>query len=224
MAERVQILIDGSNFYHLVLKKLNLQQSDFLFDEFVNFLAAQGIITKFGKRYYTGTIREIEGNVKSKEAMAKQVKFMAQLKNSDWEIRTSKLRAREENIVIDDRVENYQEILKKGVKEIRIFTQREKGIDVKIATDIICGAVDSQYDKAIIVSSDTDLIPAVDWVRSKYKKKVEYIGFSIEDQRVHAQRKENTVPTLTFIRKTDCQRILTTSDLARFIRKQEQLL
>ena len=54
---------------------------------------------------------------------------------------------------------------------------REKGTDIKIATDLIIGAVDNLYDTAILVSSDTDLIPAIQYVRYK-NKKLEYIGFS----------------------------------------------
>ena len=56
-------------------------------------------------------------------------------------------------------------------------TYREKGTDVKIAVDLIIGAVDNLYDSAILVSSDTDLIPAIRYV--KYKdKKIEYVGFA----------------------------------------------
>ncbi len=54
---------------------------------------------------------------------------------------------------------------------------REKGTDVKIAVDLIVGAVDDLYDTAILVSSDTDIIPAIKYVRYKGKK-VEYVGFS----------------------------------------------
>jgi len=54
---------------------------------------------------------------------------------------------------------------------------REKGTDVKIAVDLIVGAVDNLYDTAILVSSDTDLIPAIRYI--KYcGKKLEYVGFS----------------------------------------------
>lgn len=39
-------------------------------------------------------------------------------------------------------------------------------------------AVDNLYDVAIIVSSDTDLIPAIQYVRNGKDKQVEYIGFA----------------------------------------------
>jgi uncharacterized LabA/DUF88 family protein len=54
---------------------------------------------------------------------------------------------------------------------------REKGVDVKIAIDLVIGAVEDTYDTAVVVSSDTDLIPAIRYVLSRGKK-VEYVGFS----------------------------------------------
>lgn len=41
---------------------------------------------------------------------------------------------------------------------------QEKGIDVLIALDMALGAVRDQFDVAILVSGDTDLVPAVDAV------------------------------------------------------------
>ena len=93
---------------------------------------------------------------------------------------------------------------------------REKGIDVKLATDLIVGAIDNQYDTAIIVSSDSDLIPAIDWVRHRNKKKVEYIGFSIPNDN---SSDNSTKPLISLIKKTDTQRILIESDLTPFIKR-----
>lgn len=54
---------------------------------------------------------------------------------------------------------------------------KEKGTDVKISVDLIVGAVDDLYDTAILVSSDTDLIPAIRYIKYK-NKKLEYVGFA----------------------------------------------
>ena len=53
----------------------------------------------------------------------------------------------------------------------------EKGVDVKIAVDLLTGAYENSYDTAILLSSDTDLIPAIQKVRA-LGKAVEYIGFA----------------------------------------------
>jgi uncharacterized LabA/DUF88 family protein len=174
-----------------------------------------------GKRFYVGTVREQMGNPRSKKAMSKQTKLFTTLKTTNWEIKTSKLRTRIERIKIDGRVVNHEELRRKGVYEIEIRTIREKGIDVKLATDLIVGAVDDRYDTAIIVSSDSDLIPAIDWVRIKRNKKVEYVGFSIIDEK---DERNITRPLQTMISRTDIQRILVESDLEDFIQIQEKLL
>ncbi|NQU99235.1 MAG: NYN domain-containing protein [Parcubacteria group bacterium] len=215
--DRVCILIDGSNFYHLVLKKLGLKETQFDFEKFAGFLANGREISDTGKRFYTGTVSEKEGDIRTKKAMAKQTSLFTVLKNNHWEIKTSKLRTRKERIPIDDRVVNYKKFLKFGIKKIIYERLREKGIDVKLATDLIVGAVDNQYDTAILVSSDSDLNPAIDWVRYRYrkKKKIEYIGFSIPDE---INPENSTNPSLSLITKSDVKRILVKSDLKPFIK------
>ena len=211
--EKVQIFIDGGNFFHLVLKKLDIEEDKFLFDDFVKFLANNREVV--GKRYYIGTVREKEGDKKSKEKMSKQTKLFTVLKNNGWDVKTSKLRTRTERIKIDDRVSNYQELKRKKVYEIELTTMREKGIDVKLATDLIVGAVDDKYDTAILVSSDSDLIPALDWIRTRKHKKIEYIGFSIIDKK---HKDKSTKPLLAMIRYADIQRVFVESDLRKFVK------
>ena len=214
--EKVCIFIDGANFYHLVLKKLGIEEVSFDFDKFATFLANGRTISNRGKRFYVGTVREKEGDVRSKEAMAKQTSLFTILKNANWEIKTSKLKTRLEEIPIDSRVVDYQKLQKLGIKKITFERLREKGVDVKLATDLIVGAVDDQYDTAVLVSSDSDLIPAIDWVRFRKKRKVEYIGFSIPDEE---NPKNSTNPLISLIAKTDIKRTLVKSDLQPFIKQ-----
>lgn len=214
--EKVQIFVDAGNFHHLALKILKIKEINFLFNEFAEFLANNREITSKGKRFYVGTVREQIDNPKSKETMAQQVRLLAKLRLAGWETKTSKLCLREERVNIDERTKNYKEILEKGITQIEYQRFREKGIDVKLATDLIVGAVDNQYDTAIVVSSDTDLIPAFDWIRGRYSKKIEYVGFSIIDD---SGKNQNTKPSQAMIGRTDIQRILVKSDLDKFIQK-----
>jgi uncharacterized LabA/DUF88 family protein len=215
--ERVSIYIDGGNFYHLVLRKLGLRELNFDFDNFANFLAGNRKIITEGKRFYIGTVREKLDGHENKQAMINQTTLFDRLiTTGNWQIKTSKLRTRVEKIKIDNRVENYEYIQRCGIDEIAYTRSREKGIDVKLAVDVMVGAIDDKYDLAIIVSSDTDLVPAIDWVRSRYKnKKIEYIGFSIPQD----DFKESTAPTPTLIKHSDIQRVLTEPDLNIFITK-----
>ncbi len=213
--KRICIFIDGANFYHLVLKKLKIKENDFDFDAFAKHLARERIVINFGKRFYVGTVREEVGNERSKRAMAEQTRLFSKLKKTAWKICTSKLRKRSEEVVIDNRTAEYKKLKKCGITKIHIERWREKGIDVKIATDLLAGAFDNQYDAAIIVSSDTDLIPAIDRIRHKHKKKVEYVGFSIED----TQNKANSAkPTHALIAKSDVQNILLKENILQFLR------
>ena len=217
MAERVQIFIDGGNFYHLTLKKLGLQDGQFDFDALALFLANGRIISDMGKRLYVGTISERADDPRSTFAMARQRALFSHLKSDHWEMKTSTLKSRIEELVIDGRVKDFKRLLKAGIRRIQFQRFREKGIDVKLATDLITAAMDNRYDTAIVVSSDADLIPAIDWVRHRAKKKVEYVGFSIPDP----DDEQNSVkPLLSLIKKTDALRALVESDLRRFTVKK----
>lgn len=213
--ERVQIFIDGGNLHHLVLKKLNIKELDFSFEDFIDFLVGDREITEFGKRFYIGTVREKRDDEYSKQAMSKQTALLNTLEAKNWQIKTSKLRNRLEKIVIDERTIDYKSILDKGITFIEINRKREKGIDVKLAVDMIIGAMDDRYDSAILISSDTDLIPAVDIITRRFKKKVEYIGFSIVVD--ENNQNKNTKPSQGLISKTSLQRILVKSDILPFV-------
>lgn len=43
-----------------------------------------------------------------------------------------------------------------------------KGIDVQLAIDFVAGAIDGDYDVGVIASTDTDLIPAIDFVVERF--------------------------------------------------------
>jgi len=190
--ERISVYIDGGNFYHLVIKKLGIEENAFNFEAFADLLIDGRAESENCKRFYKGSIREKEGDARSKELMSKQTKLFTTLKKSGWEIKTSKLRTRVEELIVDSRVFEYKKLKRIGLETIHTERMREKGIDVKIATDLLVGAFDNKYDTAIVVSSDSDLVPAIDWVRNRMKKKVEYIGFSIPDLKDQKKINETT--------------------------------
>lgn len=47
----------------------------------------------------------------------------------------------------------------------------EKGIDVQLAIDVVAGAFDDEYDTGIVCSTDTDLLPALEFVATRYPRK-----------------------------------------------------
>ena len=82
---------------------------------------------------------------------------------------------------------------------------REKGVDVKLAVDLVIGATDNLYDTAIVISSDTDLIPAIKYVCKAKKKNVEYIGFG-------------SSPSLGMIKESSIPRVFSNIDMVKFQR------
>ncbi len=159
------------------LKNFDLPESGkrFDYDALITHLA--GGRTIISKRYYVGQVRNFDKSAKSEELVRKQQQFLDTLKNSGFDVKTG-------NIMYDSG---------------RI---REKGVDVKLAIDVVVGASDDLYDTAIVLSSDTDLIPAIKYARHK-RKTVEYIGFAGS-------------PSFGMIRESSIQRILSKQDLMPF--------
>ncbi len=46
----------------------------------------------------------------------------------------------------------------------------EKGVDVKLAVDLVAGAIENRYDVALLVSEDSDFVPALEVVRNHNKR------------------------------------------------------
>ncbi len=78
----------------------------------------------------------------------------------------------------------------------------EKGVDVHIAVDLLVGAYERLYDRTLLVSSDTDLIPAIEKAKEKGLK-VEYVGFSHR-------------PSIAMVRHCSESRLLKKDDLLPF--------
>jgi len=62
----------------------------------------------------------------------------------------------------DPRVTMHRRDLKYDLYEDGTFSAREKGVDVALAVALVEGAMLERFDAAIVFSSDTDLIPAIE--------------------------------------------------------------
>lgn len=74
-------------------------------------------------------------------------------------------------VVVSGRVRGHYE---GTIKKVLVF--REKGVDVRIAVDMVSLACDKKLKTAILASSDSDLQPAVKELRNR-KREVIYLGF-----------------------------------------------
>lgn len=177
--QRYLILIDGSNFY-FKLKDLKLHNLlEFNFEKFAKFLARSGKIV--GSRYYVGKVRQ-DGSVHADKMLADQQKLFASLK-----------------------LHKFKYVLGYLLKSNKNY--HEKGVDVHIAVDMLVAAYENEADRIIIVSSDTDLEPAIVKARQKGAI-VEYVGFSHK-------------ASVAMVRFCSESTLLKKEDLVPFIRKKK---
>ena len=176
--DRVAIYFDGNNTYNK-LKILGLPEKTKRFS-LANFSAhLLGERRLISKRYYIGIVKNYDNSEKGDLRVRSQQRFLDGMRTDGFDVKPGK-------------------IMYDGKGDIR-----EKGVDVKMAVDLVIGAADNLYDIAIVVSSDTDLIPAIKYVRGGQKKIVEYVGFA-------------GVPSMGLIKECDSQRLFSREDLLPF--------
>jgi uncharacterized LabA/DUF88 family protein len=173
--ERIAIYIDGSNFYQRIREAGVPRGSKFDYSALAHFLSRGRQLVS--KRYYVGIVRNHDHTAKSQQLVDQQQRFLANLEAEGYAIERGR-------IVYDHKI-------------------REKGVDVKIAVDLIVGATADEYDTAVVASSDTDLIPAIKHVIS-VGKKVEYAGFAAK-------------PSLGMTRECSLAVLLLPEDIRKFI-------
>jgi len=172
------ICVDGSNFYNR-MKELRLENLlSFDYKRFQKWLAGGRKIV--GSHYFIGAVREKSGDEKSRILLRNQHRLFARLKGAGWRVRLGYLLKT---------VDGYH----------------EKGVDVRIAVELLVGAYENFYDAAILVSSDTDLLPAMAKVR-ELGKKIEYVGFGHR-------------PSFAMQANANVSRLIVVSDVKKFLKK-----
>lgn len=112
--------------------------------------------------FYFAKIREHEESIeKSKQLIEEQRLLKTHLENQGFDV------------VLAGRVRGQMEEMKNG-KKVLVF--KEKGVDVKIAVDMVSLSCDSKVKEIILASSDSDLQPAIKEVRNR-KVRCVYLGF-----------------------------------------------
>lgn len=170
------VLIDGSNFY-FKLKDLKLHRLlDFNFLGFIKYLAKDFEIVQ--STYYVGAVRT-DGTTKVQEMFNNQRRLFAHLRQHKLKYSLGYL-----------------------LKSNNKF--HEKGVDVNMAVDILVATYEKLCDHIILVSSDTDLLPAIKTAKEK-DKTVEYVGFSHQ-------------PSVAMVANCSKSRLLTKDDLLPFVK------
>lgn len=156
MSKRAYVFIDGSNFYFKLKEltsKLDGKYSllDFNFRKFAEWLVKPDELMEI--RYYLGAIKRERNNQKSEQLYNSQQKLIGKIQ--------------QQNIII-----TLGQVIRHPDK-----THHEKGVDVRLAVEMIKFARENKYDIAYLVSSDTDLVAAVEEVQA-FGKTIQYVGIS----------------------------------------------
>ena len=147
--KRLAIFIDGSNLY-FKLRSLDLDNlTKFNYRAFLDWLA-RGRQIVF-QAYYVGVVKAKFSDVGAQKLRKGQQGLFWQLARQGMNI-------------------------KKGFLMQSAGKYHEKGVDVQIAVDLLVGAYENLYDAALVISSDTDLLPVIAKVKS-LSRDVEYVGF-----------------------------------------------
>jgi uncharacterized LabA/DUF88 family protein len=164
------LFIDGENFLHKVEEIINLNSKvkkevhpeEIDFDKL--FESPLRGINPNRKIFYAARLHQHPETIqKSQELIKLQRKLRNNLVKNGYEfIIAGNVRA---------------QIVKAGKDSKVVF--REKGVDVKIAVDLVSMACDKNLDVAILCSSDSDLQPAVAELK---KRKIEIIYLGFENQ------------------------------------------
>jgi len=155
MSERIMVFIDGANLYMGI--KYGLKQDRMMkVDDLAQKLVGNRELVRI---YYYNTPSPSQD---PEEQKANQ-KFLAKLGWIDnLQIRLGRILPR--TYVIE---------CPKCKEKVEYRTHTQKGVDTRIAVDMVTLAVSDAYDIAILVSGDSDLAEAVNFIREHTHKKVE---------------------------------------------------
>jgi uncharacterized LabA/DUF88 family protein len=153
MPERVMVFIDGANLYTCMRDYLGLHYNVKV-DTFGERLASGRELVRI--YYYNSPAPPTADQASSQ-------RFWAAL---GW---LNNVRPRQGRIV--PKTVNAE--CPKCHNKFSIHTYGQKGVDTRIVVDIISLAQSDSYDIGIVVSGDSDLAEAIDWVREHTKKRIE---------------------------------------------------
>lgn len=135
----------------------------------------------------------------AKSAKFKPVYYVGEIKKFDNDKKSKILYSGQQSLFLNPRAQNID--IKLGYILFSDTKYHEKGVDVQIAVDIVMGAIKNEYDVCYLISSDTDLLPAIKDATAEGKKVV-YVAF---DKYVSRALLKNCSSTI-IIKKSDIQR------------------
>ena len=162
------IFIDGENFKKTLkasLIALDKKHTDFEFTKLNFRLLIENALPKIKIdeiRFYGAKLRIYKETAeKSAQLVKEQRKLITHLQKMDI------------NFIMSGNVRMHSQNVEKKI----VYTFTEKGVDVRLAVDLVTMACDKKVQRAVIASSDSDLQPAVSELKSRGVETL-YLGFA----------------------------------------------
>ena len=182
------LFIDGNNWYHNTKKIIDTKEIDFI--KLGNFIANKLDLNISQIRYYN-SIPDINENPL---LYHKHMEFLLNLEKQGIKVFKRKLQKTSNEEVLKQKQKLLERIdLCKAcfpLVKLNCFScigntsKKEKGVDVKIAVDMIRKClIESECDVCILISGDADFIPAMQTIKDAKKEVITtsiYTGYSRE--------------------------------------------
>ena len=166
------LFIDANNFYHNVKKWIKPSSIDIL--KLAELISKNNNLEIKEIRWYV-SMPDRETN---ELVYQKQRSFLSHLQNQGIKVITRKLQKfsnkelfRKRQALFDswDLCDSCKPLVEEGFLEIKGFNQKEKGIDVWIAIDMVREALQDNLDCCVLLSGDADFVPAGNLIKETGK-------------------------------------------------------
>ncbi len=182
MLKRAILFIDGNNWYHNAKQIINPKDVDF--NKIANLICKKFNLDLIQIRYYNSIPDISENPLKYHQHMD----FLTDLEKQGIKIFTRKLQKTSTKEILREKAQIIESldlcnVCKPLIKQncmdcIGIITKKEKGIDVKIAIDMIRKClIEDECDVCVLISGDADFIPAIQTIKDSKKEVITSMVF-----------------------------------------------
>ncbi len=167
------VFVDANNWYHNIKKWFT--PSDINISKVADLISREKNLEILEIRWYA-SVPDIEDN---KLKYMRHMDFLASLRKRGINVITRKLQKLSNKELLKKRKELLESwdlchickpIVKESFLDIADNNQKEKGIDVWIAIDMVKEAINNKIDCAILISGDADFVPAFNLIKDLGKE------------------------------------------------------
>jgi uncharacterized LabA/DUF88 family protein len=162
------VFVDANNWYHNL--KGWFKPSEIDIKKVVDLIAKENGLDVLEIRWYA-SVPSVEDN---KHDYMRHMNFLSRLRESGVKVVTRKLqrlsnkeilKKRQDLLDSWDLCERCEPVVRESFLDISDYSKKEKGIDVWIAIDMVKESINDGVDCAVLISGDSDFVPALDLVK-----------------------------------------------------------